>query len=81
MSQVPENLLEAALQLNAEAREEFAVRLFESLEPLDEENVEAAWSEEIKRRVEELRTGQEVGIPWDQARRMIMDENDGPVRD
>jgi putative addiction module component (TIGR02574 family) len=46
--------------------------LLESLddEPADE-GVEAAWSEEIKRRIEELDSGKVKPIPWEEARRQI----------
>jgi len=46
--------------------------LLESLddEPADE-GVEAAWSEEIKRRIEELDSGKAKPIPWEEARRQI----------
>ena len=65
-----EELLEQALQLPADEREKIARALYESL--ADEEDdedpaeVEAAWAEEIKRRVEEIRNGTVEMIPADE---------------
>lgn len=76
MPEIPASLLAAALQLPEDARIELANRLFESLEPADEGDVEAAWAEEIKRRIEDLESGREKAIPLDEAWKMIMDDND-----
>jgi putative addiction module component (TIGR02574 family) len=45
-----------------------------SLDPLDEpadEDVEDAWAAEIRRRIEEIESGEVRPIPWDQARRTM----------
>ena len=65
-------LLKKALALPPEARAALADSLLESLdeEPVDE-GVEAAWSEEIKRRIEEIDSGKVKPIPWEAARRQI----------
>ena len=65
-------LLKKALALPPEARAALAGSLLESLdeEPADE-GVEAAWSEEIQRRIEELDSGKVKPIPWAEARREI----------
>jgi putative addiction module component (TIGR02574 family) len=65
-------LLKKALALPPEARAALADSLLESLdeEPVDE-RVEAAWSEEIKRRIEEVDSGKVKPIPWEEARRQI----------
>lgn len=77
MSAIPAHLLDAALQLPEEARIDLANRLFESLEPAEDEgDVEAAWAEEIKRRIDDLTSGREKAIPWEQARRMIFEDDD-----
>jgi putative addiction module component (TIGR02574 family) len=57
-------LLEKALELSTQERGLLASRLFESLddEPA-EEGVEAAWGEEIKRRVDEVRSGRAEMVP------------------
>jgi putative addiction module component (TIGR02574 family) len=65
-----EELLEKALQLPREEREMIGRGIYESLadEEDDDEDpadVEAAWEEEIGRRVEEIRNGTVQTIPAD----------------
>jgi putative addiction module component (TIGR02574 family) len=60
-------LLEKALSLSARERGLLIDRLVESLddEPA-EEGVEAAWEDEIKRRVDDIRSGRAKTIPGEQ---------------
>jgi putative addiction module component (TIGR02574 family) len=60
-------LLEKAMALSSEERGLLIDRLVESLDdgPVDE-GVEAAWDEEIKRRVEDIRSGRVKAIPGEQ---------------
>ncbi|MFZ0815708.1 MAG: addiction module protein [Candidatus Sulfotelmatobacter sp.] len=60
-------LLEKALTLSAQERGLLIDRLVETLdnEPA-EEGVEAAWEEEIKRRVDDIRSGRVKMIPGEQ---------------
>jgi putative addiction module component (TIGR02574 family) len=69
-AEVPE-LLKKALALPPEARAELADSLLESLdaEPADE-GVEAAWSVEIQRRIEEIDSGKVKMIPYEEVRRL-----------
>jgi putative addiction module component (TIGR02574 family) len=77
VSQVPAHLLDAALKLPEGARAELAHRLLDSLKSFfADPETEAAWSEEIKRRIEDLESGREKAIPWDRARRMIFEGDD-----
>ena len=73
-SQVSE-LLEKALALSAEERGLLIDRLVETLdnEPA-EEGVEAAWDEEIKRRVDDVRSGRVETIPSEQVFRELEEE-------
>jgi putative addiction module component (TIGR02574 family) len=41
----------------------------ESLDLIQDEDVEAAWQEEIARRIEELRTGRAKTVPWTEVRK------------
>jgi putative addiction module component (TIGR02574 family) len=66
-----EQLLTLALELPPEERAALAERLIESLDVPTDDGVEAAWSEEIRRRLERLDSGQAVTIPWEEARRRI----------
>ena len=65
-------VLEAALKLPREARAAIAGSLIESLDETVDENVEAAWADEIARRVQDLDSGKAKTIPWSKARRMIL---------
>jgi putative addiction module component (TIGR02574 family) len=60
-------ILEKALALSTQERGLIIDRLIESLddEPA-EEGVEAAWDEEIKRRVDDIRSGRVKTIPGEQ---------------
>jgi len=67
------DILKKALALPPDARAALAGSLLESLEehPPDP-GVEAAWSEEIKRRVEEIDSGKVQLIPHEEVRRRLM---------
>ncbi|MBI3694312.1 MAG: addiction module protein [Acidobacteria bacterium] len=65
-------LLEEALKLPAEARAALAGSLIESLDETVDEDAEAAWAEEIVRRVRELDSGRAKTIPWSEARKIIL---------
>ena len=65
-----EELLEQALQLPLDEQERIARALYENLADHDDEDedpaeVEAAWAEEIQRRVDEIRNGTVETIPAD----------------
>ena len=66
-----EELLEQALQLPDDEQERIARALYENLAAKDDDDdedpveVEAAWAEEIERRVEEIRNGTVKTIPAD----------------
>ena len=63
-------VLERALDLSAKERGALIARLIDSLEegPV-EESVEQAWAGEIKRRVDEIRSGKARLIPEEEVRR------------
>jgi putative addiction module component (TIGR02574 family) len=65
-------LLEKALKLPAEARGALAGSLIESLDETIDEEAEAAWANEIRRRIRELDSGKAKTVPWSKARRMIL---------
>jgi putative addiction module component (TIGR02574 family) len=65
-------VLEKALMLSAQDRGLLIDRLIESLdEGPAEEGVEEAWAEEIKRRVDDIRSGKAKMIPGEQVRRRL----------
>ena len=72
MKNDPSELLEKALKLPVEARAALAGPLIESLDETIDEDAEAAWAEEISRRIRELDKGKAKTVPWSKARRTIL---------
>ena len=66
MSLPVEKITEYALSLNSDARALLADRLVESLDPIDDEEIRAAWAAEAQRRLSDLRAGKVVAIPADE---------------
>ena len=66
-------VLAAALSLPTEDRTVVVARLLESLDAPGEPEagVEAAWAEEVRRRLAEVDAGTVTPIPWAEARRRI----------
>jgi putative addiction module component (TIGR02574 family) len=77
MTQAANTILETLLQLSDADRGELAARLLESLDSQADDGATAEWEQEIKTRVEQVRTGQVKPIPWTAAREQIMDDADG----
>lgn len=76
MTQQASSLFQEALRLPEGDRADLAAKLIDSLDPTADEGVDFAWAAEIKQRVQDLETGQVKGIPWPEARRMILDDTD-----
>jgi putative addiction module component (TIGR02574 family) len=68
MSRDLKELFRDAAELPEQDRAALAGLLIESLEPAEEPDVEAAWSEEIARRVAEIDSGAVELIPWEEVR-------------
>ena len=64
-------LLDQALELTEEERAALAGWLIESLEEEAEEGVEAAWRQEIERRVKELDSDAVDPVPWEVVRERL----------
>ena len=75
-----QTVLDAALQLPNADREALAEQLWESLEgeesSIGDHPFAAEWDEEIRRRVEDIRSGAVETIPWEEARKLIMDDSE-----
>jgi len=63
MNTQAQRLLDEALKLPADTREDLAVRLMGSVEPGEAEKVKQAWVEEIDRRVAKFQSGESAAIP------------------
>lgn len=71
-----QSVLNVALQLSDADREALADRLWESLGDVPEEAPGDEWTEEIRRRLADIRSGRVTPIPADEARRLILDDTD-----
>ncbi|MBV8053314.1 MAG: addiction module protein [Acidobacteriaceae bacterium] len=71
MSPEVSDLLKRALALPAEERAALANTLLDSLEASDP-SVEAAWNEEVARRIADLKSGRAVTVAWEQLHRELL---------
>jgi putative addiction module component (TIGR02574 family) len=62
------DLYREAVELSESERAELAGLLLESLQTEPDADVEAAWAEEIERRVRDIDEGRVKTIPWEQVR-------------
>ena len=65
MSPEISDLLKRALALPVDERAALANALLESLEGADE-SVQEAWDKEVARRIEDLKAGEAVTVPWEE---------------
>ena len=70
MTQQASELLQKALSLSEEERAELAGSLIESLDAVDEA-AEAAWNQEIARRIDDLDSGGAKTVRWEEVRSRI----------
>jgi putative addiction module component (TIGR02574 family) len=83
MSPCAQQVLEEALALPEDERTDLVEALLESLDAPAEPpaEVEAAWTEEIARRLKDVEAGAVKPIPWEEARKMIFgSRDDAPSR-
>ena len=67
-----ERLLEAAMKLPDAERAELAAILADSIgDGHSDEEIEAAWVAEAKRRLEDIRSGKSKTIPWEEVDRKL----------
>ncbi len=71
MSSDVQELLSKALRLPEKDRAELAASLIESLDQPFDPDAQAAWGEEIQRRISDLDNGSVRAVPWEDARRII----------
>ena len=62
-------LLKKALSLPDKERAALAASLIDSLDTTVDDGAEAAWQEEIARRLNEVETGKVKTVPWQEVRR------------
>jgi putative addiction module component (TIGR02574 family) len=61
-------LLKKALTLPGKERADLAASLIDSLDTTVDDGVDAAWQEEIARRLQDIETGHVKTIPWEEVR-------------
>jgi putative addiction module component (TIGR02574 family) len=66
-----EELLDEAMKLPESERRVLALRLLESVGDESLEEVERAWVEEARKRLNDIRAGRSQPVPWDEARGRI----------
>lgn len=66
-----DELLKRALELEPRAREELATLLLESVPAAPQDEVDAAWETTVRRRVQELASGDVDTVPWEDVRRKL----------
>jgi len=71
MSPEVSDLLKRALALPVDERAALANTLLDSLEQTDE-SVQAAWDEEVARRMQDLQAGKAVTVPWEQLHQELL---------
>jgi putative addiction module component (TIGR02574 family) len=71
MSPEASDLLKRALALPSDERAALASTPLDSLEA-SSLSVEDAWDEEVARRIEDLKAGKAVTVPWEQLHRELM---------
>jgi putative addiction module component (TIGR02574 family) len=71
MSPEVADLLKRALALPIDERTALANTLLDSLEDADE-SVQAAWDEEVARRMQDLQAGKAVTVPWEELHRELL---------
>jgi len=71
MSPEVSDLLKRALALPVDERAALANTLLDSLEATNQ-SVEEAWDEEVARRMEALKAGKAVTVPWEELHRELL---------
>ena len=71
MSAEVSDILRRALALPVEERAALANTLLDSLETTNQ-SVEEAWDAEVARRMEDLKAGRAVTVPWEQLQRDLL---------
>jgi putative addiction module component (TIGR02574 family) len=66
MTQEAHELLQKALALSDEERAELAGNLIASLDATVEQDVDAAWQQEVVRRSRDVQSGEVDTVPWEE---------------
>ena len=72
MSPEISDLLKRALALPVDERAALANTLLDSLETTAHQSVQEAWDQEVARRIEDLKAGRAVTVPWEELHRELL---------
>ena len=75
MGKTSQAILEEALKLPSNERAAVAEQLIQSLDPIQETDVEQAWQQEIQRRLGEIENGEATTIPWEEVQNRLKHGN------
>jgi putative addiction module component (TIGR02574 family) len=70
------NLLEEALRLPEDERVHLALQLLQTLTNTEEPDAEKAWEQELRERLDDLKSGRVKGLSLKKALRIIMDDDE-----
>ncbi len=68
MSSAAKKILEEVLQLPLDEQVAIAETVLSRYEAESQEEIDEAWKVEVRRRIEEIRSGKVKTIPWEEAR-------------
>ena len=71
MSERTESVINEALSLPPVERAELIERLYDSMRSEREREIEQAWAQESERRIDELQTGKDSTVSYDQMKREL----------
>ena len=71
MSERTESVINHALSLSPVERAELIERLYESMRSEREREIEQAWAQESERRIDELQSGKESTVSYEQMKREL----------
>lgn len=74
------SLFKKAADLDEGDRATLAGLLLESLDQPPDPGVEAAWAEEVERRVKELEEGKVKAVPWEEVKKRLLAREHGRKR-
>ena len=77
MNTEAQQILQTALSLPYDERVEIAESLIWSLDEKEATEIEAAWAQEIKRRLDSIDGGEAQMIPWEEAIRSMRERLNG----
>src|SRR5690606_29594309 len=66
-----EHVLSQALQLSVDERAVLAAELWASLHGESDPEVDAAWADEVQRRLERIASGEDAMVPWEEVRERL----------